>query len=115
MRLRKPKHEPFIYKMVNLVKVIDGDTYDVDLDLGFNLMIRVRIRLIGIDTPEMKDPLGEPARLFAWEWFNTRTEQVIVKTSKSYLPDGVYGRWLGEVVCDGVLLSEELKKAGHIK
>ena len=35
-----------------LVKVVDGDTVDLDVDLGFHTTLRIRGRLIGVDTPE---------------------------------------------------------------
>tara|TARA_R100000388_G_C7172718_1_gene124727 strand:- start:299 stop:664 length:366 start_codon:yes stop_codon:yes gene_type:complete len=46
--------EPFFYNC-NLVKVVDGDTIDVDVDLGFDCWLRnKRVRLMGIDTPESR-------------------------------------------------------------
>tara|TARA_R110000787_G_scaffold50489_3_gene120277 strand:- start:934 stop:1296 length:363 start_codon:yes stop_codon:yes gene_type:complete len=43
------------YYNCTLVRVIDGDTIDVDIDLGFNVWIRKsRVRLVGIDTPESR-------------------------------------------------------------
>jgi micrococcal nuclease len=40
---------------VNIVKVIDGDTVDVDIDLGFGVwMMDERVRMMGIDTPESR-------------------------------------------------------------
>ena len=40
---------------VNILKVIDGDTVDVDIDLGFNTWIKKeRVRIMGIDTPESR-------------------------------------------------------------
>ena len=115
MRFRKIVHQTYMYNIHRIVKVVDGDTFDVVIDLGFNIYIEVRVRLAGIDTPEMSTALGEPARLFSQNWLNTRTPPVTIKTTKSFLPDGAFGRWLGEVACDGVLLSEELRKAGHVK
>jgi len=37
-----------------LIRVVDGDTVDAEIDLGFNIYIRERIRLMGIDTPETR-------------------------------------------------------------
>jgi micrococcal nuclease len=41
----------YVYKLSN-IRVIDGDTIDADIDLGFHITVRQRIRLYGIDTPE---------------------------------------------------------------
>lgn len=43
-----------IYPVSSLVKVVDGDTVDVVIDLGFSVSIRQRVRLIGVDTPESR-------------------------------------------------------------
>ena len=44
----------FIYKVSSLEKVVDGDTIDVTLDLGFDVCTRQRVRLLGIDNPESR-------------------------------------------------------------
>ncbi|MAT07627.1 MAG: thermonuclease family protein [Nitrososphaerales archaeon] len=44
----------FIYKITAVEKVVDGDTIDAVLDLGFDVGIRARIRLLGMDTPESR-------------------------------------------------------------
>ena len=41
------------YKISN-IRIVDGDTIDADIDLGFGLMMRERIRLFGINTPETR-------------------------------------------------------------
>ena len=43
----------FEYK-VKITRVVDGDTVDADIDLGFDIIYRDRIRLMGIDTPESR-------------------------------------------------------------
>jgi micrococcal nuclease len=43
--------EPFVYRLKALVKVVDGDTLDLELDLGFSLVLRQRVRLYGLDAP----------------------------------------------------------------
>jgi micrococcal nuclease len=42
------------YKVKEVVKVVDGDTIDVIIDLGFDLSKKERVRLAGIDTPESR-------------------------------------------------------------
>jgi len=43
-----------VYRVSSLEKVVDGDTIDVTLDLGFDVCTRQRVRLLGIDTPESR-------------------------------------------------------------
>lgn len=42
------------YNVKKVTKVVDGDTIDVDIDLGFNISYTQRVRLAGIDTPESR-------------------------------------------------------------
>ena len=116
----KVKHPTYIYNILNVIKVLDGDTFDVNIDLGFNLRLDIRIRLAGIDCPELGTPEGVEARAYSDNWlsaamFKSADAPLTVKTSKSYLPDGAFGRWLGEIAQDGVLLSDALRKAGYVK
>ena len=53
----------YIYK-AELVRVVDGDTVDLDIDLGFDTSRKERFRLYGIDAPEMNTPEGKEAK--AW-------------------------------------------------
>ena len=49
----------FIYRVSSLEKVVDGDTIDVTIDLGFDVCTKQRVRLIGIDTPESRTSNAE--------------------------------------------------------
>ena len=44
----------YIYDVVAVTKVVDGDTMDCVFDLGFDVMFKSRVRLLGIDTPESR-------------------------------------------------------------
>jgi len=44
----------FEYRVKQVTKIVDGDTIDVDIDLGFNISYSQRLRLAGIDTPESR-------------------------------------------------------------
>jgi micrococcal nuclease len=46
--------EPYMYRLEALAKVVDGDTLDLDLDLGFSMVLRQRVRLLGLDAPEIR-------------------------------------------------------------
>ena len=47
---------------VKVTRVVDGDTVDADINLGFDIVYKERIRLMGIDTPEMKPSRSNPDR-----------------------------------------------------
>jgi len=72
-------------------KVIDGDTCDVFIDLGFSVWHKERIRLAGIDTAEKNTPLGKALKEFLIK--NLEGKLVKLEVSK---PDK-YGRYLGKV------------------
>jgi len=84
-----------------LVKVVDGDTIDVDIDLGFGIWLKKqRIRMMGIDTPESRtsDDEEKVYGLLAKE----RLIKLIAdaKVLKTYNDErGKYGRILGEIIC----------------
>ena len=80
-----------------VVKVVDGDTIDVDIDLGFYTMLRKqRIRPKGIDAPE---PRGKErfAGLESKAWLKDEIEgkEIEIVTFKN--AKGKYGRWLGVI------------------
>jgi len=81
-------------------RVIDGDTVDVFIDLGFDIIKAERIRLLGIDTPELRSQdtvekqAAQEAKDYVQGWFaaiEKSGEDVYVRTSKS----DKYGRYLG--------------------
>ena len=84
-----------------LVKVVDGDTIDVDIDLGFDVWLqKQRIRLYGIDTPESRTSddvekiYGNLAKDFLKKW--TNSGDLTLKTFKDDAR-GKFGRILGEI------------------
>ncbi len=95
-------------------RVVDGDTIDVVLDLGFDIRFKSRVRLYGIDTPESrtrnKDEKvrGKMAGAFLKDAVDNGTKVVIETKLKD--SRGKYGRVLGNVVVDGVNINEEMIK-----
>ena len=84
-----------------VVKIIDGDTVDVDIDLGFGIWIhKERIRLLGIDTPESRTrdkeekKYGLAAKKYLTEMLNDEGG-IVLKTKKD--AEGKSGRILGEL------------------
>ena len=93
--------DPYIYRIKQITKVIDGDTIDADIDLGFDISLTKRIRLAGVDTPESRtaDANEKKYGLESKEWLKHQLEgatNIIIKTE---LPDSTekYGRILGHL------------------
>ena len=93
------------YNVKKVYKVVDGDTIDVDIDLGFNVSYFQRVRLAGIDTPESRttDLREKELGLQSKEWLKKKldgAENIVIKTQK---PDSTekYGRILGDLHIKG--------------
>ena len=91
-----------------MVKVVDGDTADVDIDLGFGVWLKKqRIRFYGIDTPESRTsdkeekPYGLAAKEFVLKYLPIGSDQTLVT-----IKDGVgkYGRILGRFALNDSLI-----------
>ena len=111
--------DPYIYRIKNILKVVDGDTIDADIDLGFSISLEKRIRLAGVDTPESRTTdLKEKAMgLESKEWLKKKVEfakDIIIKTE---LPDSTekYGRILGHLFINGedVSLNNQMIADGY--
>ena len=93
------------YRVKKLTGVVDGDTIDVDIDLGFNVCYSQRVRLAGIDTPESrtKDKFEKSLGLEAKEYVKTKLKDAADIVIKTELPDSSekYGRILGWLYVNG--------------
>jgi micrococcal nuclease len=92
----------YVYR-ARVVRIIDGDTVDVDLDLGFGVWLKKqRLRLYGINTPEIRGeerPEGLKAKDFVEEAIGGFEQEVLVQSFKD--GKGKYGRWLADVYYRG--------------
>ena len=93
--------DPYIYRIKSVLKVVDGDTIDASIDLGFDISLSKRIRLAGIDSPESRTTnLKEKALgLESKEWLKKALEgakDILIKTE---LPGSTekYGRIIGHL------------------
>jgi micrococcal nuclease len=93
------------YRVKKVTKIVDGDTIDVEIDLGFNISYSQRVRLAGIDTPESrtKDKVEKELGLESKKKLSDLVSQanlIVIKTEK---PDSTekYGRVLGWLYLDG--------------
>lgn len=97
------------YTVKRVLEVVDGDTIDVEIDLGFDISFTSRVRLAGIDTPESrtKDLAEKKLGLEAKEYLKHKLEgatHIVIQTEK---PDSSekYGRILGWLFLDGSTIS----------
>jgi micrococcal nuclease len=92
------------YNVKKVLAVVDGDTIDVDIDLGFNVSYTQRVRLAGIDTPESrtKDLKEKALGLEVKEYLKTAIKNAKTVVIKTELPDSSekYGRILGWLYLD---------------
>lgn len=109
----------YIYRVKKVTGVVDGDTIDVDIDLGFNISYSQRVRLAGIDTPESRttDKFEKSLGLESKEYLKTKlkdAKDIVIKTQK---PDSSekYGRILGWLYVDGaeISINEQMIQDGY--
>jgi micrococcal nuclease len=105
------------YHVKKVTKVVDGDTIDVDIDLGFDISFSSRVRLAGIDTPESrtKDAYEKKLGLESKEWLKKALEHgktVVIKTEKINSTEK-FGRVLGWLFVDDVNLNLKMIDQGY--
>ena len=104
-----------------LARIIDGDTFELDIDLGLRVHTRASVRLHGVDTPETFGVArtskewrrGQAAKTFAELWLSTHGPTLRIRTFKDRTEK--FGRWLVEIEDpeSGEKLGEQLVAAGH--
>ena len=96
-------------------KVYDGDTITVDIDLGFDVILKAqKIRLVRINAPEVRGS-ERPAGLKSRDALREKicNKWVKIKTQKD--KKGKYGRWLGEVFVEDENINQWLISEGYAK
>ena len=109
-----PKEAPYTYR-AEVVDVIDGDTIDVHIDLGFYVWIRFqRIHLFGIEAPAPTDLAGFAAKEHLQSLIGGKT--IIFKSIRGEdSPDreGSFNNWLGLVWLDGKSINDAMVESGN--
>ena len=107
----------YIYK-IKVTRVVDGDTIDAEIDLGFNLKLNKRIRLYGINTPETRTrdkeekKRGLAAKKFLQQIVDEQEGVLFLKS----LDQGKFGRCIGvlfERDFDDQSINDVLVQEGH--
>ncbi len=111
---------PYVYHG-QLVEVVDGDTLFLNLNVGFEITIRAKVRLLGVTAPELTTKKRKDAKKFLERQLTN--SQLIVETRKR----GKYGRYLAKIHYDkvrkdfseilryGKLINDELIENGLAK
>lgn len=101
------------YSKAKVLGVIDGDTVDVEIDYGFRIVQSHRVRLAGIDAPEVNriGPEGENAR----DWLRALLPVGCPVQLVTEKPADKYGRYLAWILRpnESVSINEQLIKSGH--
>ena len=95
----------------DITRVVDGYTVDAEIDLGFDIVYKSRVRLYGIDTPESRTrDLDEKARgKLAGKYLSDailHADDLVIQTKLD--KKGKFGRVLGVIVADGVALNQAM-------
>jgi|SaaInlStandDraft_7_1057024.scaffolds.fasta_scaffold02109_5 micrococcal nuclease len=103
---------------INIVKVIDGDTVDVNINLGFDIILqKKRIRLYGIDAPEARTTnldekeFGLFVKQKVIDFLSNKFENIKLKV---FDDNDKFGRILGDIYCDNNSLCEYLLNNNYV-
>jgi micrococcal nuclease len=92
-------------------RVVDGDTVDVIADLGFDVHIRQRIRLVGVNCPEHGTLAGANATAYTTQWLAQNGPALTLRTVKD--KHEKFGRMLGTISAGARTLNADLITDGH--
>ena len=105
------------YGVKEVVKIVDGDTVDLLIDLGFDLSIKIRVRMSGINAWESRTRNLKEKKLglAAKDRLRELCEQAMEKKSLKILTTekGKYGRYLGVLYGNGKNINDLLVSEGH--
>jgi micrococcal nuclease len=103
----------YIYQ-AELIRVVDGDTVDLIIDLGFDTSRKERFRLYGIDAPEMRTKEGKEAKAWLWEVLQP-LETIYVQTIQlsTKAKRDKYGRFLAVLYDELPTLVPTIRRPVH--
>jgi len=112
----KMKHL-YYYKVKEIIKIVDGDTVDLGIDLGFDLTVKIRVRMSGINAwesrtrnlEEKKKGLAAKVRLTEMCEESLGKGNLKISTKEK----GKYGRYLGVLYAGGKSINDAMVNEGH--
>jgi len=98
----------------SLMKIHDGDTVTLDVDLGFGIHSFHVMRLSGVNAPELSTFAGKTAHVWVEGWFRANPGPYVLRTSKSRETEK-YGRYLGVLssTATGRNINDDIVAAGQ--
>lgn len=90
-------------RRARLIRVIDGDSYEMRIDLGYRVEGRFHIRVRGLNTPELNTLEGREAKALAERIFAANPDRIVVQ---SYKDRQSFARWICDVYISGVSMVE---------
>lgn len=100
------------YKAV-CARVVDGDTVQLDIDLGFHVSTGQMIRLHGVNAPEMRTPEGKAARAYMVQLLTPEGLPPAELVIESYRNEMSFARWVADLWIGEWSVAETLISAGH--
>jgi len=100
-----------IFPVAEVVRIVDGDTQDVMLNLGLDTYTIIRTRLLGVDTPEtrgVEKPEGEKAKAYVVKWFEEHKDFKLI-----YFGRGKFGRALSIIRAGNDFLNVDIIESGN--
>jgi len=111
-------NDNYIRKVLQIVRVIDGDTFEALIDLGFGCARKLQFRIAFIDTPEISKAccqtersLGQAAKETAIALLTDTSKEITILSSK----DKSFDRYIAEIFIDGAPFAYIMAKHGHRK
>ena len=103
----------YVYK-ATVLNIVDGDTVDLEVDLGFNITMKDRFRLYGINAPEVRGAEKlEGRKSTEWLTAQLKDQDLIIKTEKD--KRGKFGRWLCTLYVNSKDLNLKMVEEGFAK
>lgn len=109
-------HAPFYERHAEVLRVIDGDTLHLSVDLGCDVSVNMTVRLVGIDTPELPTVEGKAALDAVRTWLAEHDNRLVVRTVKDKREK--FGRYLADLLPEGAdapTLCAYLLETGHAR
>ncbi len=82
--------------MATVFRIVDGDTIEMIIDLGFRMTYKANVRISGINAPEMPTPEGQASKAFLATYLPLQSKGILTSHSLDK-----YGRVLGDFLAEG--------------